>query len=91
MVSSDVSDVDLRGYLSVPIQPRQSDPFKWWSEEGVKRFPLLCQLARKYLSFPATSVPSERVFSAAGEIVSKKRSRISNENVRTLIFLHANL
>lgn len=50
-------------------------------------FPLICQMARDYMAIPATSAPSERVFSAAGNLISKKRTCISSENVRYVICL----
>ena len=50
-------------------------------------FPHLSILARKYLAIPASSVPSERVFSLAGNLVSKKRARMSPSNVDMFIFL----
>jgi hypothetical protein len=48
-------------------------------------------LAKKYLSIPASSVPSERIFSIAGQIVSKKRSRMHPSNVDMFIFLNKNM
>ena len=50
-------------------------------------FPLISQIARDYLAIPATSAPSERVFSMAGNLISKKRTRISSENVRYVLCL----
>ncbi|PMD40291.1 hypothetical protein L207DRAFT_399823, partial [Hyaloscypha variabilis F] len=52
-------------------------------------FPIITQIARDYLAIPATSTPSERVFSMAGNLVSKKRTRISSENVRYVLCLRS--
>ena len=65
-------------------------PLQWW-KENKSRFPLLSQLAARYLAIPATSVPCERVFSAAGHIVSEKRACLLPENVNMLVFLAENL
>lgn len=48
-------------------------------------------LAKRYLAAPATSVPSERVFSTAGDIVNASRSALSTDNVDKLIFLKKNM
>ena len=85
------SDVDLRNYFSLPLLARKASPFNWWASEGKKRFPHLFLLATKYLAIPATSVPAERVFSASGEVISKKRSRIGDDCARMLIVLHGNM
>ncbi|XP_059096593.1 zinc finger BED domain-containing protein 4-like [Tigriopus californicus] len=81
----------LQGYLNDARQPRLSNPVKWWREIGRDKFPPLLNLAKKYLSIPATSVPSERVFSVAGQVISKKRNRLADESARKLICLHRNL
>ncbi len=88
---SDNSDIDLRNFFSLPLAPRKSNPLQWWKNEGHLKFPMLYKLATKYLSMPATSVPSERIFSTAGEIISKKRNRLGDENASTIIFLNANM
>ena len=62
---------------------------EWWKQKE-QVFPILSQLARKYLCVPASSVPSERIFSTAGNIVNPKRARLNAENVDMLIFLNKN-
>jgi hypothetical protein len=46
-------------------------------------------MARDYYAIPATSTPSKRVFSIAGNLISKKRTRISSENVRYVLCLRS--
>jgi len=70
--------------------PLTSCPLKWW-RENCSLYPLLSPLAKAYLSIPATSVPSERVFSTAGDIVTAQRSQLLPENVDMLIFLKKNM
>jgi len=42
-------------------------------------------------SLPATSVPSEQVFSAASNVLTKKRARLLPKNLDKLVFLHQNM
>ena len=64
------SEVDR--YLSVPlIDFKTGDPFMWWSQH-CQEFPILSKLARQFLSAPATSVLSERLFSAVGDLHDEK-------------------
>ena len=65
-------------------------PLAWWKSYEAQ-FPLLAKLAKMYLCIPATSVPSERVLSAAGSIVNAKRACLLPENVNMLVFLSQNL
>ncbi|ELT89452.1 hypothetical protein CAPTEDRAFT_142524, partial [Capitella teleta] len=54
-------------------------------------FPLLSNFAKFLLGIPATSVPSERVFSTAGDVISAKRSHLTSSNADKLTFLHHNM
>lgn len=63
---------------------------EWWKSHETE-FPLLANLAKTYMCIPGTSVPSERVFSTAGDIVHSERSVLSPEHVDQLIFLKKNL
>lgn len=81
-------EAEISRYTSEPNYA--GDPLKWW-KANASRYPHLVHLARKYLCIPATSVPSERVFSSAGHIVSKKRACLDPSSVNMLVFLAENL
>ena len=63
---TDLAEVELAKFVAAPGQPRASDPLTWW-HDNMARFPLLSAAARRYLAALAMSVPSERLFSSAGE------------------------
>jgi Na+/phosphate symporter len=52
-------------------------------------FPIIFQMWRDYAAIPATSAPSERVFSTAGNLITKKRTRMASETIRYVICLRA--
>lgn len=87
--------IELDNYLKQPISLKKSDTdfgdiLDWW-EKNKFSFPNLYRLTKKYLCIPATSCPCERIFSKAGEILSKKRSRLNPKNFNSLLFLMNNL
>jgi len=65
------------------------DPLEWW-QNNCSKFPNVWKLAERILSIPATSAPAERVFSAAANIIDKKRARITADNAEILMFLRGN-
>lgn len=79
--------VECRRYFEEQNIARDSDPLHYWSS-CEKSLPMLSSLARKFLCIPATSVPSERLFSAAGELVSLKRNRLKPKNIDMFLFLY---
>ena len=83
-------DIEVDSYLKEhPLSPDEN-ALEWWSNnEG--HYPTVSKLARMYLIVPATSVPSERIFSTAGLIVNQHRNCIKADNVDMLIFLNRNL
>ena len=54
-----------------------------------EQFPALAKLVQRYLSAPPTSVPSERLFSGAGEIYDWC-NRLTSERAETLLFIKNN-
>ena len=59
---------------------------KWWKERK-KLFPVLSDLSSQLFSLPATSVPSERIFSCACNAITEKRSRLLSHYVDRLVFI----
>ena len=60
------------------------NPLSWW-KENLHKYP------RKYFCISATSVPTERAFSSAHNIVSAKRPCLQSGSVEILVFLAKNL
>ncbi|KAK7930580.1 hypothetical protein WMY93_006975 [Mugilogobius chulae] len=81
--------VEVQRYLSELNVARSEDPLVYWAQKK-ELYPHLYELALKYLCIPASSVPCERVFSKAGEIVSKKRNRLCPKTVEKILFLNKN-
>jgi hypothetical protein len=67
-------------------RPKPTDPLQWWKKKQ-DQFPILAKLARVYLAVPATSAPSERVFSKANHIISKTRCRLDPAKAGRMIWL----
>ena len=73
----------------LPINGAKSCPLKRW-RKNVERYPLMKIAVMKLFSTPATSVPSECVFSTAGDIVNNKRNCLLPKNVDMLVFMYKN-
>ncbi len=69
---------ELRRYLKVvPADvTRATDIVKWWSDHA-KVYPTLARIALDILPMQASSVPCERVFSAAKLVATDHRARLS--------------
>ncbi|KAL5479771.1 hypothetical protein EMCRGX_G006663 [Ephydatia muelleri] len=64
---------ELQRYLNEPeIDHLSADPLAWW-EAHCNAYPNIAILAKKYLAVPASSAPSERVFSTSKNIQQKKK------------------
>ncbi|CAM9856578.1 unnamed protein product [Ectocarpus sp. 12 AP-2014] len=62
------------------------DPLGWWRMKSAD-FPHLAILARRVLAIPATQAESERLFSCAGNIVTKNRNKLAPSTVELLVLL----
>lgn len=81
---------EIDKFKTAPCLPMDQNPLDWWKAHCYE-YPFLSKVAKVYLGIPATSVPSERVFSCAGDIVTAQRSMLNPDNVDKLIFLKKNM
>ena len=73
--------------LSFMFVPNFIYDFKETSKEFLTALPALAQ---NIMAIPATSVPSERLFSISGILSENRRSRISPENLENCVLIKAN-
>jgi hypothetical protein len=76
--------------IKTPQASPETDPFKWW-HDNQQKLPTIYKITRKYLGIPATSVPSERLFSDAGNQISEERNRLKPSTVNELLFIKRNI
>ncbi|XP_060855262.1 E3 SUMO-protein ligase ZBED1-like [Metopolophium dirhodum] len=83
------SIIYLKEYMERPNTNNDMDSLIFWNinNDSLGTIPTC---AKKILCVPATSVPSERIFSKAGIVVSDRRSRLKAKNLNMLIFINQN-
>ena len=81
------SSSELTQFQREPVW--ETDPLVWWRQNEA-RFPRLASLAKDFLAIPATEVPCERVFSAAGLTISRLRASLDGDTADKLLFLNKN-
>jgi len=81
------ADSEFDRYIGSAQSPVAVDALSYWQQHQLE-FPRCASIARKYLAMPATSVQSERLFSATGRLISKSRSRLLPERAECLVFLN---
>ena len=79
-------DIERSQYLRSSVSPRTGNPYEEWIKLRLN-YPELYEIAMQYLPILATSVPSERLFSKAGQIITKQRNRLSGKHLNMLLFL----
>ncbi|CAM4695430.1 unnamed protein product [Leuciscus chuanchicus] len=80
---------DILKYRARDSLGLSGDVLQWWKKQ--EDLPLLSALAKSDLYIPATGVPSERVFSTAGDIVTAQRSLLHPDHVDQQMFLKKSL
>jgi len=77
---------EIQSYLALSVADINTDPLEWW-KVNESQFPHLSQMARDYLSIPATSVPSEQSFSIGKNLITDKRNCLAGKTIRVCMCL----
>ena len=72
------------------LEDKKLTTLDWWRKHEL-RYPRIAVIARKMLGRPATSVPSERLFSIYGKLVTADRACLYPDTVDQLLFLNSYL
>jgi hypothetical protein len=82
---------EIENYLDPQLNvPPSTDPLFWWNQNKCQ-YPKIAVAARKWLCVPASSTPSERVFSHCGVALSAKRASMRGEALMNQVLLKNNL
>lgn len=84
------AEAEMKQYLDEPPLDIDESVLQWWSQNH-RRFPAIATVAKGVLCIPATSTPSERLFSRAGHIINSRRASLDSEHASMLCFLAENL
>lgn len=87
VTESIIDEVNRYSYLKINVDIF-FDVLQWW-ENHSSEYPRLFKFAQKVLAIPASSIASERVISAAGNIITEKRNSIGQKTVNNLLFLNS--
>jgi len=80
--------LELKQHLNRPVSDPDADPLVEWASLN-KLYPHVYEVALEYLGILATSVPSERLFSRAGQLITKERNRLSGQHVEQILFMQS--
>ena len=91
LTALEIAKIEVNQFLRLPVLPhtesQPANPLEWWKVNKAQ-FPNLSKIAKKLLSVPATSASSERIFSASGNLLTKKRNKLSGDIAAAIVFLH---
>jgi hypothetical protein len=81
-------EVDLYIDLQLKDNETYANPLIFWRQHE-QTFPHLSKLAKKLFSIPCSSAAVEREFSAAGQLVTQRRSSLDPSTINDIIFLRS--
>lgn len=82
-----IAIAEVQRYINDKMLPRNASPNEWWHKYHFL-FPNLSKVFQLHCCVLATSVPCERIFSKSGKLFSDRRTRLSSEKVKKLVFMY---
>ncbi|MBW0541673.1 hypothetical protein O181_081388 [Austropuccinia psidii MF-1] len=79
-------ETEVKQFFAEPQEPKSTNIFVFWNSRK-SLFHTLGLMANRFLSIPATSRPSERVFSGGRKILTYQRASLSAKHVEQLAFV----
>ncbi|CAG4991614.1 unnamed protein product [Parnassius apollo] len=79
-----IAIAEVRRFINDKMLPRNASPNDWWRKHFFL-YPNLSKVFKQHFC-----VPCERIFSKSGELISDRRTGLSSEKVKKLMFLHTN-
>ncbi|CAF1553129.1 unnamed protein product [Adineta ricciae] len=86
----DTDDDELERYLCkrLDVTNLPDNPLQFWKDHRME-FPVLAKVARQIFCVPAASACVERSFSAAGNIIAKRRTNMKPDQLNNVLFLRS--
>ena len=81
---------EIYRYSNMDVNEYYDDPLEFF-RINKSSFPLLCKIVKHLFCITASSVPSECLFSHAGQICTDLRNRLDSDNIEFLLFIKENL
>ena len=81
---------ELLDPMKMKTDGKYNNPLQWWAVSK-DTYPELAKLAKKYLSIPATSAPSERVWSRTARVLTARRASTSPDLISAIMFVQENV
>jgi hypothetical protein len=80
---------EYRSAEGVPLGATQSEVLQWFNQKHTtNQFKVMLSIARCVCFIPASSAPSERVASTAGQVYNKRRLRLHEPVAESIIVMH---
>ena len=77
---------ELNRFIEEGPVSRHENPYLYWKDRE-PLYPKLCNIVKKILSIPATSVPSNQVFSVQERKKLSRRTFLEEKNIDSILFL----